>query len=411
MYRRESTTLDRDMNQQNELFDSNDEPESVNPIENGGEEQAQNENEPAAEAETEVTSEEEAEPAYEEDDIYPEQEPVFVRLNKLLADNGVASRRRADQLIADGEVMVDGKIITALGTKVDPVKQRVEWDGVIMRLDGDLQRYYLLNKPTGVVCTNDEKELRRRAWDMITDPAKGRIYPVGRLDVDSSGLIILTNDGSFTHKVTHPSFGIEKTYEIKIPGNVQDDDLDRIRRGLHLAEGKTAGARIIVMSRNDHATKLSITLTEGKNREVRRVFARFGYKVRELHRVSIGPLKDRGLSVGNWRQLGPEEVKAILAAGQESSGPRPKRKPRFEGRGERIDRHAPDGRKGSDGKNEDGPGRGRQSRPRGRGERGGRDEQQSGRPGQGNMKGRGRSGGGRRGSSSSNSTKQNPWGK
>lgn len=259
------------------------------------------------------------------DDASHDEAPRLVRLNKLLADNGIASRRRADQLISDGEVMVDGKIVTELGIKVDPETQRIEWDGVVLRAGGDLLRYYLLNKPTGVVCTNDEKELRRRVWDMITDPEKGRIYPVGRLDVESSGLIILTNDGEFTHKVTHPSFGIEKTYEVKIPGNVADADLERIRKGLHLAEGKTAGARIAVMMRNDHITKVSITLTEGKNREVRRVFARFGYKVKELHRVTIGPLKDRGLAVGNWRQLGPEEVAAILEAGNKVPTKRPQR--------------------------------------------------------------------------------------
>lgn len=269
--------------------------------------------------------------------MYPDPSdpaPRLVRLNKFLADNGIASRRRADQLIADGEVMVDGRIVTELGTKVDPEKQRVEWDGHIMRPSGELNRYYLLNKPTGVVCTNDEKELRRRAWDMITDPAKGRVYPVGRLDVDSSGLIILTNDGNFTHKVTHPSFGIEKTYEVQIPGFVADEALDKVRRGMHLAEGKTAGARIVVLGRNDHLTKVAITLTEGKNREVRRVFARYGYKVKALHRVSIGPLKDKGLAVGNWRQLGPEEVQAILAAGQEPSG-KPPRRPRSYAKEER----------------------------------------------------------------------------
>ena len=250
--------------------------------------------------------------------------PRLVRLNKYLADNGIASRRRADQLIADGEVMVDGRIVTELGTKVDPATQRVEWDGVILRPDGERHRYYLLNKPTGVVCTNDEKELRRRAWDLIGDDTKGRVYPVGRLDVDSSGLIILTNDGEFTHKVTHPSFGIEKTYRVTIDGGVDDDALERIRRGLHLAEGKTVGASIVVQARNDRHTVVSITLTEGKNREVRRVFARFGHKVRELHRTKIGPIGDRGVPVGQWRLLEPDEVEKLLASGTDQ--PRPPRR-------------------------------------------------------------------------------------
>jgi len=249
-------------------------------------------------------------------------EPKLVRLNKYLADNGIASRRRADQLIADGEVMVDGKIVTELGTKVDPESQRVEWEGHILKPSGQRHRYYLLNKPTGVVCTNDEKELRRRAWDLIGDPDKGRVYPVGRLDVDTSGLIVLTNDGEFTHKVTHPSFGIEKTYRVTIEGFVSDAALERIRSGLHLAEGKTVGAKVVVKNRNDHGTEIQITLTEGKNREVRRVFARFGYKVRALHRTKIGPIGDRGVPMGQWRLLEPEEVERLLASGQDLPAPR-----------------------------------------------------------------------------------------
>ena len=254
----------------------------------------------------------------EDDMTYEDKpEPKLVRLNKYLADNGIASRRRADQLIADGEVMVDGHIVTELGTKVDPETQRVEWEGHVLKPAGQRHRYYLLNKPTGVVCTNDEKELRRRAWDLIGDPEKGRVYPVGRLDVDTSGLIILTNDGEFTHKVTHPSFGIEKAYRVTIEGYVSDDDLDKIRRGLHLAEGKTAAAKAAVKSRNDHGTEVLLTLTEGKNREVRRVFARFGHKVRGLHRMKIGPIGDRGVPVGQWRLLEAEEVERLLASGKE----------------------------------------------------------------------------------------------
>jgi 23S rRNA pseudouridine2605 synthase len=256
-------------------------------------------------------------------------ERKLVRLNKYLADNGIASRRRADQLIATGEVMVDGQIVTELGTKVDPATQRVEWDGVVLKATGEQHRYYLLNKPTGVVCTNDEKELRRRAWDLIGDDQKGRVYPVGRLDVDTSGLIILTNDGEFTHRVTHPSFGIEKTYRVVIDGMVTDEALEKIRRGLHLAEGRTATAKAAVKRRNDHQTEVVLTLTEGKNREVRRVFSRFGYKVRDLHRMKIGPIGDRGIPVGQWRMLEPEEVEKLLASGVEHE--RPKR--RFKSRG------------------------------------------------------------------------------
>jgi pseudouridine synthase len=251
----------------------------------------------------------------EEDDSIEEVAPVrLVRLNKYMAANGIASRRRADELIANREVSVDGQIVSELGTKVDPASQRVEWDGHILNPSGAKHRYYLLNKPTGVVCTNDEKELRRRAWDLIGDPEKGRVYPVGRLDVDSSGLLILTNDGEFTHRVTHPSYGVEKTYEVTVKEFVGDAAIAKIGRGLHLAEGRTVGAGIVIRQRNDHMTKMQVTLTEGKNREVRRIFARFGYNVKGLHREEISGISDRGIGIGQWRFLTDEEVASLLEA-------------------------------------------------------------------------------------------------
>lgn len=268
----------------------------------------------------------------EQDSTVESVDPVrLVRLNKYLAANGIASRRRADQLIADGEVLVDGKIVKELGTKVDPATQHVEWDGIVLKPSGAKHRYYLLNKPTGVVCTNDEKELRRRAWDLISDPEKGRVYPVGRLDVDSSGLLILTNDGEFTHRITHPSYGVEKTYEVVVKEFVSDAAIQKIGRGLHLAEGRTVGAGIVVRQRNDHMTKMQVTLTEGKNREVRRIFARFGYRVKDLHREAISNIKDRGMGVGQWRFLTDEEVAGLKAASSvKTEAPRHLRRSRRE---------------------------------------------------------------------------------
>ena len=238
-------------------------------------------------------------------------EPL-VRLNKYLADHGVASRRGCDQLISEGKVTVDGMPVTELGSKVDPQRQSVEVDGVILRPEGAARRYYLLNKPSGVLCTSDRRETRPRAIDLITDRHKGRIYTVGRLDEESSGLILLTNDGEFAQHVAHPRYGVPKTYRVKVHGRIPDEILKKVREGVHLAEGKTVGARILVGRRTAKTSVLTVTLREGKNREVRRVFAQVGYKVLSLERTHVGPLSTRGLSSGKWRRLSREEVESLL---------------------------------------------------------------------------------------------------
>ena len=239
-----------------------------------------------------------------------------VRLNKFLADHGVASRRRCDELITEGKVMVDGELVTALGTKVDPDLQVVEFDGVRLKPEGEAKRYYLLNKPTGVVCTNDERELRRRAIDFITDRRRGRIYTVGRLDEDTAGLVILTNDGEFANRIMHPRYEVPKTYLVKVRGFLRDAEVQRIRDGIHLAEGRTAGARVIVKKRSDKFSSFLVTIAEGKNREIRRVFAKVGAQVVKLNRVRIGPVTDRGLRVGHWRLLTRPERAALLSAAE-----------------------------------------------------------------------------------------------
>lgn len=238
---------------------------------------------------------------------------TLVRLNKYLADHGVASRRRCDELIERGQVTVDGETETRLGTKIDPERQTVEIDGFVLRPQGVRKRYYLLNKPSGVVCTNEQRELRPRAVDLITDPRKGRIYTVGRLDEESKGLIVLTNDGEFAQRVMHPRYGIEKTYMVRVNGRIDDETLQKVRNGIHLAEGRTSGARIVVFKRQRESSWLSVTIFEGMNREIRRVFARVGFKVVELKRTRIGPITDRGLKVSRWRDLTPAEVQALVS--------------------------------------------------------------------------------------------------
>jgi len=248
----------------------------------------------------------------------------FVRLNKYLADQGVASRRACDDLIVAGKVTVDGEMVTELGSKVQPYKQLVEVAGVHLRPERAERKYYVLHKPSGVVCTNERRETRPRAVDLITDPDKGRIYTVGRLDEDSTGLIILTSDGEFAERLAHPRFGLPKTYLIKLAGRIEDDDVQKIRDGVYLAEGRTAGARIVVLKRSPQLSSLEVTIREGKNREVRRMFATVGAKLKSLQRVRIGPLTIRGLREGRWRQLSREEVEALLGASDPSApGPEP----------------------------------------------------------------------------------------
>lgn len=246
----------------------------------------------------------------------------LVRLNKYLADQGVASRRACDELIAKGKVSVDGELVTELGTKVDPYKQVVEIDGVHLKPERTERRYYVLHKPAGVVCTNERRETRPRAIDLVTDPNKGRIYTVGRLDEDSTGLIVLTSDGEFAERVAHPRYGVAKTYLVKVAGKMLDEEIQRVREGVHLAEGRTAGARVVVLKRSPQQTSLELTIREGKNREVRRMLARVGAKVRSLQRIRIGPLSIRGLREGRWRLLSREEVEALLAE-SDPNGPGP----------------------------------------------------------------------------------------
>jgi len=240
-----------------------------------------------------------------------------VRLNKLLADHGVASRRGADALIAAGKVSVDGEPATELGLRVDPERQRVEIDGFVLKARSAKRRYYLLNKPAGVVCTNEGRETRPRAVDLVTDPRKGRIYTVGRLDEASQGLILLTNDGTFANRIMHPRYGVTKTYLVKVRGEIDDEALKKVREGVRLSEGRTAGARILVERRGRDHSLLTVMIHEGMNREIRRSFAKVGYKVLELRRTRIGPITDRGLKTGKWRELEAGELEALLAGESE----------------------------------------------------------------------------------------------
>ncbi|MDA0933729.1 MAG: pseudouridine synthase [Planctomycetota bacterium] len=239
----------------------------------------------------------------------PVVEDGLVRINRFLAAAGLASRRAAEELIEAGRVTVNGEVVTELGTRVDPANDDVRVDD--QRLKKEPPVYILFNKPKGVVCTNARQEQRPRVVDHLPD-VRGRVYTVGRLDAESEGLILVTNDGDFAQRIAHPRYELAKTYAVLIRGKIDDSELQKARGGVWLAEGKTSGARILVERRGRDRTYLKVSLKEGRNREIRRIFARLGYPVLSLKRVRIGQLTLHGLGAGRYRFLRPEEVSALV---------------------------------------------------------------------------------------------------
>ncbi len=233
--------------------------------------------------------------------------PQGERLQKVLATRGWGSRRVCEDLIASGRVTVDG-VVAVLGRRVDPDVDRVEVDGVPIGTKAGLV-YYLLNKPTGVVTTAHDPQGRRTVVQIVPD--EPRVYPVGRLDVNSEGLLLLTNDGELAQRLTHPSHGVDKEYLAEVSGgNVALGKLRALREGIELEDGMTAPAQVSQPSPG----VLRITIHEGRNRQVRRMCDAIGHPVERLVRVRIGTLHDRTLKPGEWRELEPEELKALIEA-------------------------------------------------------------------------------------------------
>ena len=233
-----------------------------------------------------------------------------IRLNRFLATAGICSRRGADEAIAKGRVMVNGEVVTQLGVRIDPAEDDVRCDE--RRVRPEAQVYVLFNKPKGVVCTNARNEVRKRVIDFL-EKVRGRLYTVGRLDAESEGLVLLTNDGIFAQSVAHPSFGVSKTYAVLVRGRLTKTETKKVRGGVWLAEGRTGGARIRVERLGRDRTYLKVQIQEGKNREIRRVFARLGHPVLSLKRVRIGHLTLHGLGVGKHRFLTRAEVDDLVA--------------------------------------------------------------------------------------------------
>lgn len=248
-----------------------------------------------------------------------DRSPGSERLHKLLAAAGIASRRECEELILEGRVEVDGRVVTELGMRVDPQSQEVRLDGEKIRVGKRL--YFAFYKPTGVLCTSEDPAGRSRVIDWI--PTTTRIFTVGRLDQSSEGLILVTNDGELAQKLTHPKFGVEKTYDVIVAGDAHWESVKVLLDGVRLAEGWAKVKSLEIRKRMKDKTQLRIVLDEGKNREIRRLLARIGHKVLKLTRIAIGRLSLGVLQSGEHRVLTASEVKGLLAlASGSEKGPR-----------------------------------------------------------------------------------------
>ncbi|MGM0436696.1 MAG: pseudouridine synthase [Bacillota bacterium] len=230
------------------------------------------------------------------------------RLQKVMAHAGVASRRKSEEIIKQGRVKVNGEIVTEMGVKVEPVVDEIEVDGNIISKEKKV--YILLYKPLGYVTTVDDPRGRKTVLDLIDD-VKQRIYPVGRLDYNTSGLLLLTNDGELTYVLTHPSYEIEKTYLVEAKGYVDDNKLEKLEKGIKLSDGMTAPGRIELKDRDSFTTKFTLTIHEGRNRQVRRMCKKISNPVKNLERTKFANLNLKGLEPGDYRKLTTKELKKL----------------------------------------------------------------------------------------------------
>jgi 23S rRNA pseudouridine2605 synthase len=255
------------------------------------------------------------------------------RIQKILANAGVASRRNIEEMVLQGRVSVNGRTVRALPVLVDPEKDKVDVDGERVKLGTprtEKRHYFVLNKPKGVYTTNVAQGEQTRAIDLLPPNIGARLYPVGRLDSQSKGLVLLTNDGELTNQLTHPRYGVAKTYRAVVDGYIQPETLEELEKGMWLADKggkgfKTGRSQVRVSHRARDNTVLEITVRESRNTQVRRMLAKLGHKVRDLTRVKMGPLTLHGLAPGQFRPLSPREVRELKSMGKRKSDNEPKR--------------------------------------------------------------------------------------
>lgn len=235
-----------------------------------------------------------------------------IRLQKFLADSGIASRRKCEELILQGRVRVNGEVINTLGTKIDPNKDMVEYNGKQIKNSKKEYTYILLNKPIDYVTTVKDQFDRKTVLDLVK--TNKRLVPVGRLDMYTSGAIILTDDGDFVYKVTHPKHEIEKTYNVTVVGIVTKEEVKKLENGVDIGDFVTNKARIKILKTDEekNISRLQITIHEGKNRQVRRMCEAIGKKVLSLHRSKIGNISVKDLKLGTWRYLRKAEIENLL---------------------------------------------------------------------------------------------------
>lgn len=248
------------------------------------------------------------------------------RLQKFLARLGVASRRRAEELISSGRVQINGKVVDELGSKVRPGKDIVSLDGKDLK-DLPPLRYILLNKPAGWI-TSLKDERGRRVITELLGGVEERVYPVGRLDYSTSGLLLLTNDGALTHNLLHPSKEVTKTYRAEVAGDLSPRDLRQLQEGIQLEDGLTAPAKAKIVKKTPKGTLVEITIHEGKNRQIRRMLQALEYEVIHLKRVGFAFLSLEGLPLGKWRYLQEDEVARLKALGAVKKPRRSPQKPK-----------------------------------------------------------------------------------
>ena len=235
-----------------------------------------------------------------------------IRLQKYLANNGVASRRKCEELIKQGRIKVNGKIVTELGTKIEPNKDIIEYNGKAIKNTNTEHTYILLNKPIDYVTTVKDQFNRNTVLDLVK--TNKRLVPVGRLDMYTSGAIILTDDGDFVYKITHPKHEIPKTYNVTVAGEVSSEDVETLKNGVDIGDFVTSKAevKILKIDEQKNVSRLQITIHEGKNRQVRRMCEAIGKKVISLHRSKIGNLTVKDLPLGTWIYLNKKEVETLL---------------------------------------------------------------------------------------------------
>ena len=233
-----------------------------------------------------------------------------MRLNKYISASGFASRRRGEILIAEGRVKVNGVVVTDPARNVDPETDEIEMNGKPLIVKSE-KRYFLLNKPAGYIVTKTDTHGRNTVMELLGSEAAG-LFPVGRLDIDTTGVLILTDDGDLAQKLTHPSFGVDKKYLAVVYGKIDEDAVRKFREGLVLEDGPVSPAELKILKAGNSHSVVEVVLHQGKKRQVKRMLLEVGYRVKKLERISFGGLTVKGVPIGKYRRLTPEEVEKLL---------------------------------------------------------------------------------------------------